>query len=67
MKNFSRIITVILMLTGIGYLVMRQINTRRRLKRVADDGYETAQDVLYPHCEIKSRKVHYGPIHPGLK
>jgi uncharacterized protein YxeA len=67
MKKLLKVLTAIAMLTGVGALIMRKINTRRKLEKVADDGYETAQDVLFPHTEIKSKKLHYGPVHPGLK
>jgi uncharacterized protein YxeA len=67
MKKLFKVLTAVLVLTGVGILIVRKINTRRKLEKVADDGYETAQDVLFPHNEIKSKKLHYGPVHPGLK
>jgi hypothetical protein len=67
MKKLLKIATAALVLTGVGIFILRKINTRRKLEKVSDNGYETAQDVLFPHHEIKSRKLHYGPVHPGLK
>jgi hypothetical protein len=32
------------------------------LDKIADEGYETAFDVLYPNHKRKQRKQHYGPI-----
>lgn len=34
------------------------------LKRVADEGYETAIDVLYPLKRNGVRTLHYGPVIP---
>ena len=67
MKKFLKILTSLFVLTGVGVFVMRKINTRRKLKQVAENGYETAQDVLFPDKEIRSKKLHYGPVLPGLK
>jgi hypothetical protein len=49
------------------YRVGNLFKTRRKLKQVADNGYETARDVLFPGKKLKSSKLHYGPVHPGLK
>lgn len=67
MKKILKLLTGLFVLTGVGIFVMRKINTRRRLKQVADNGYETAQDVLFPNKRISSRKLHYGPVLPELK
>jgi uncharacterized protein YxeA len=67
MKKVLKLVTGLFVLTGVGIFVMRKINTRRRLKQVADNGYETAQDVLFPNKRIRSRKLHYGPVLPELK
>ena len=64
MKKSLRVFAGLAILAAASIYIIRRINTRRALERVADDGYETAHDVLYPGKEIRSRKVHYGPIHP---
>jgi hypothetical protein len=64
MKKILKVLAVLAVLTGVGFFVIRKINKRRKLKQVADNGYETAQDVLFPDKEIKSKKLHYGPVHP---
>ena len=66
MKKFLKILAGIAVLTGIGVFVIRKVNTRRKLNQVADNGYETAHDILFPTRKIKSKKVRYGPVHPGL-
>jgi hypothetical protein len=65
MKKILKVLTGLFILTGVGIFVIRKINTRRKLKQVADNGYETAQDVLFPGKGIKSKKLHYGPVLPG--
>ena len=45
------------------YAVRRQQVNRRHAK-VADEGYETAHDILYPPKKYKRKKVRYGPVLP---
>jgi len=65
MKRGLKILAGLLMLTGVGIFIVRKINTRRKLKEVAEKGYETAQDILFPGKEIRSKKLHYGPVLPA--
>ncbi len=65
MKGILKVLIVATVLTGVGFFVVREINKRRKLKIVADSGYETAQDILFPGKGIKSKKVHYGPVLPA--
>ncbi len=44
------------------YLIHRR-NTKRMLENIADEGYETAPDILFPDKNV-SRKLHYGPVLP---
>jgi hypothetical protein len=62
-----KILVVFVLLTGSGIYLIHKFKTRRKLKQVADNGYETANDVLFPGKSIKGSKLHYGPVHPGLK
>jgi hypothetical protein len=64
MKKSLGTILVLASLTGMGFYVAYRIKKHRKLRQVADNGYETAHDVLYPGKDIKSRKVRYGPILP---
>ena len=66
MKKAFKVISGVVVLAGIGILIIRRINTRRNLDQVADNGYETAHDVLFPKRNIRSRKLRYGPIHPDM-
>ena len=38
--------------------------TRRMLNQIADEGYETAQDVLFPNKNIQDKNLHFGPVIP---
>lgn len=33
--------------------------------KIADEGYETAHDILYPSKRNKPKDVHYGPVLPA--
>jgi hypothetical protein len=33
--------------------------------KIADEGYETAHDILYSHKRNKPKDVHYGPVLPA--
>ncbi len=43
-------------------VVQRSVN-RKKLKKVSNEGYETAIDMLYPD-NAHSRKLKYGPVLP---
>ena len=51
------------LLAAIAIYTIRRITTHRKLSKVADDGYETASDVLYKGKGGR-RKQHYGPVLP---
>lgn len=42
----------------------REIKSRRKLNKIADEGYEMATDVLYPEDGQLGKKLHYGPVLP---
>ena len=42
----------------------RRSNTKRRIAEVADEGYETAADLLHPKTNNRFKKLHYGPVLP---
>ena len=45
-------------------LVTKAVKHSRRLNNIADEGYETAADILYPETGTRTRRVHYGPVVP---
>lgn len=50
--------------TGALIYVTRSYNTRKRLLHIANEGYETAHDILYPSQYNRGRKLQYGPVLP---
>ena len=65
MKQTLKVIVALTVVTGIGVLVVREVKRRRQLRKVADNGYETAHDVLFPGKKRKNKKLRYGPVLPG--
>ncbi|MDP9230646.1 MAG: hypothetical protein M3O67_08245 [Bacteroidota bacterium] len=46
------------------YLVRRH-KTNRMLEQIAEHGYETAHDILFPKKNKRGRKNQYGPVLPS--
>lgn len=38
---------------------------KNRLTQIADEGYETAQDMLYPNSFKGAKELRYGPVLPN--
>jgi hypothetical protein len=43
----------------------KRSDTNDMLDQIADEGYETATDVLFPGKTLTGRKLRYGPTIPG--
>ena len=67
MKRILNILAFFPPLVRLSAAYRRRLELRRQLQTVSEEGYETAGDVRFPHEEIRSPKLHYGPVHPGLK
>lgn len=66
MKNNSKI-TLALAAVATAALVIyltRSVNAKRMLVKVADEGYETAHDILYPGKDNGGKELRYGPTLP---
>lgn len=66
MKNTSKI-TLALAAVGTAAIVIylaRCVKAKRMLVKVADEGYETAHDILYPGKTNAEKDLRYGPIIP---
>jgi len=50
---------IILCITG------KRSDTKRMLSQIADEGYETANDVLFPGKNIQGKNLKYGPVIPN--
>ena len=44
--------------------LVQQSNTKRMLTQVANEGYETAHDILFPGKKMSNRNLWYGPVLP---
>jgi len=61
-------VTLSMLLAAIGtavitLFVIRRKKRKKMLLRVAEEGYETAADILYPGKSVGS-KLQYGPVIP---
>ncbi len=44
--------------------LLKDHDTRKKISQLADEGYETALDILFPEKEIRDQKLHFGPVLP---
>lgn len=68
MKKNTKILLGIAAMAGTAILVygIRSRTRRKMLNQVAEEGYETAHDVLFPQKSSMGKKLHLGPIIPTL-
>jgi hypothetical protein len=67
MKKTNKFLLGVAAAAAIGFIFYTLRNRRQsdlRHARVADEGYETAHDVLFPDKKGRSRKLHFGPVLP---
>lgn len=66
MKTRNKLLfsTAAMLFTGLMVYAIRTNNTRRRRAQVANEGYETAPDILHPEKSRRFKKLHYGPVLP---
>jgi hypothetical protein len=64
MRKNIRVAIAAGLIIGLGIYAIRRVNINRKLRKVADNGYETAGDVLFPGKGVQAKKLRYGPIHP---
>lgn len=48
----------------LAYELLKDHDTRKKISQLADEGYETALDILFPEKDIKNNKLHFGPVLP---
>lgn len=66
MKISNKALWGILAVSAIGltvYLASRR-KDRKKLKRIAEEGYEVAHDILFPDKKLNEKKLRYGPVLP---
>lgn len=66
MKKSEKIMVAVAvgLLTGLTIYVVRRSKERRLLNQLAEEGYETASDILFPNKERLGDKLHFGPVLP---
>ncbi|MEP7166160.1 MAG: hypothetical protein ABI741_15770 [Ferruginibacter sp.] len=47
------------------YAASRHKKTKKMLSEIANEGYETAHDVMYPGKDKRNSKLKYGPVLPA--
>ena len=67
MKATKNIIAGIALATVVGLVVyaVRRHQKNRRQSKVAEHGYETAYDILFPSKNKRKQKIQYGPVIPS--
>lgn len=66
MKSFSKITlgAAALAFAGIMIASKKKANTKKKITAVANEGYETAVDILNPKNKKAFKKMHLGPVLP---
>lgn len=66
MKKSDKVLVAVAVgiLAGLAVYAARRCKERSMLNQVADEGYETAHDILFPNRDQIGRKLHYGPVLP---
>lgn len=66
MKKTDKILIAVAagFLAGLIVYAARRYKERSILNQVANEGYETAHDILFPNKNQMGRKLHYGPVLP---
>lgn len=47
--------------------LLRNANTRKKLTQIAEEGYETALDILFPEKEVEGKNCILAPFYPKHK
>jgi hypothetical protein len=68
MKNTSKIVVAfaVVGVAAIAVTLAKKVSDRRMLTKIADEGYETAQDILFPDKYNTGGQLQYGPVLPAL-
>jgi hypothetical protein len=66
MKTYSKITLGAAALTFTGILIAykRKASIQKTTAKIANEGYETAADILNPNSSRKIKKLHLGPVLP---
>lgn len=69
MKISSKTLLSLLAITAVGVVIYLsrkgpEEDTEGKLAHIADEGYETANDILYPNHPRTEKNLRYGPVLP---
>ncbi len=69
MKISKKTLFSLLALTAVGVVIYmsrkgKDEDCEGKLAHIADEGYETANDILYPNHPRKEKNLRYGPVLP---
>ncbi len=69
MKISKRTLLSLLAITAVGVVIYlsrteKEEDCEGKLAHIADEGYETANDILYPNHARKAKNLRYGPVLP---
>ncbi|RYF89737.1 MAG: hypothetical protein EOO03_05270 [Chitinophagaceae bacterium] len=69
MKISKTTLFTLLALTAVGVVVyiarqQQEEDCEGKLAHIADEGYETANDILYPNTGSRDKNLRYGPVLP---
>ena len=67
MRTGKKLIKILVIASGISLIryMVKRYQYEWRDARVADEGYETAYDILFPEMKDDRKKKQYGPVIPG--
>ena len=67
MKRTLKIALAVSFIVAIGVIASssRKKKTTKMLDQVADEGYETAHDILFPGKKGHKKELRYGPVLPS--
>ena len=55
----------LLAVAGVAVYIAKRIERKNMLNQIAEEGYETAHDILFPGKSFESDKLQYGPVIPA--
>jgi hypothetical protein len=64
MKKMTKVFILAAVATPLIIYTIRRIQNRKMRSKIADEGFETASDVLYPDKRRGFRKFRVGPVLP---
>ncbi len=69
MKISKKTLFSLLAITAVGVVIYlsrkgEDDNCEGKLAHIADEGYETANDILYPNQARREKNLRYGPVLP---